>query len=100
MELIQTSQSGSVLGMKEFFNSLTSTLGIPVNKENPPPIEVLLPLPTAPCGDVASPVIDGTWGCLLRRSPVEDRGHRQACVRLSKATWGNIIATRYRPKQG
>jgi hypothetical protein len=26
----------------------------------------------------------------------EDRGHRQARVRLSKATWANIIATRYK----
>jgi hypothetical protein len=33
MELIQTFQSGSVLGMEEFFNSLTSTLGIPVHKK-------------------------------------------------------------------
>src|SRR5215212_980396 len=51
---------------------------------------------TAPCGDVAPPVIDGTWGCLLRRPLEEDRGHRQARVRLSKAAWANIIATRYR----
>src|SRR5215210_9363232 len=53
-------------------------------------------VPTAPCGDVAPP-IDGTWGCSLRRPPKEDRGHPQAHVRLSKATWGNIIATRYIP---
>jgi hypothetical protein len=51
--------------------------------------------PAAPCGDVAPP-IDGTWGCLLRRPPKEDRGHPQAHVRLSKATWGNLIATRYK----
>ena len=50
---------------------------------------------TAPCGDVAPP-IDGTWGCSLRRPPKEDRGHPQAHVRLSKATWANIIATRYK----
>jgi hypothetical protein len=44
MELIRTFQLGSVFGMEEFFNSLTSTLGVPVNEENPPPTEVLLPL--------------------------------------------------------
>ena len=53
---------------------------------------------TAPCGDVAPPVIDGVWGCLIRRPPEEDRGHRQARLGLSKATWGNIIATRYQCK--
>jgi glycine/D-amino acid oxidase-like deaminating enzyme len=58
------------------------------------------PAPTAPCGDIAPPVIDETWGCLLRRPGEEDRGHRQARVRLSMATWGNIIATRYRPQEG
>jgi hypothetical protein len=47
MELIRAFLLGSVFGMEEFFNSLTSTLGIPVNKENPPPREVLLPLPSS-----------------------------------------------------
>jgi hypothetical protein len=47
MELIRTFQSGSVMGMERFFNSLTSTLGTPVHKENPTPTEVLLPLPSA-----------------------------------------------------
>jgi hypothetical protein len=36
-------------------------------------------------------------GTLAKKiSKEEDRGHRQARVRLSKATWANIIATRYR----
>src|SRR5215204_3187540 len=52
--------------------------------------------PTAPCGDVAPPAIDDTWECLLRRPGEEDKGHRQACVRLSKVTWGNIIATHFK----
>ena len=47
MELIRPFHLGSVFGMEEFFNSLTSTLGIPVNKENPPPREMLLPLPSS-----------------------------------------------------
>src|SRR5215208_2532344 len=51
---------------------------------------------TAPCGGVAPPVIDDTWGCFLRSPAKEDREHRQEHVWLSKATWGNIIATRCR----
>src|ERR671917_2669575 len=61
----------------------------------------LKPAPTAPCSDVAPPVIDSLWGCMIRRPPEKDRGHRQARLGLSKATWGNnIIATRYRECQG
>src|SRR5215218_10722430 len=55
---------------------------------------------SAACGDVAPPVIDVTCGCLLRSPVEEDRGHRQTCVRLSKATWGNIIASRCRQRKG
>jgi hypothetical protein len=55
---------------------------------------------TAPCSDVAPPVIDSVWGCLIRRPPEKDRGHRQAHLGLSKATWGNIIATRYQKVAG
>ena len=52
--------------------------------------------PTAPCSEVAPPVIDDGWGCLLRRPPEEDRGRCQARLGLSKVTWANIIATRYK----
>src|SRR3712207_4682609 len=51
---------------------------------------------TAPCGDVAPPVIDNMWECLLRRPAKEDKGGCQARVRLSKVIWGKLIATRYR----
>jgi hypothetical protein len=56
------------------------------------------PRATAPCSDVAPPVIDGVWGCLIREPPEKDSEHRQACLGLSKATWSNIIATRYRER--
>src|SRR5215203_6780348 len=61
-----------------------------------PPIahDLALGASTAPCGNVAPPVTGGTLGCMLRRPPEEDWAHRQARVRLSKATWANI-ATRY-----
>ena len=37
-----------------------------------------------------------TCRCLLRRPRQEDRGHRKRRVRLNKATWVNLTATRYR----
>ena len=40
--------------------------------------------------------IPALLGCLLRSPAKEAREHRQARVRLSKATWGNIIANRCR----
>jgi hypothetical protein len=34
-------------------------------------------------------------GMLAKKTCAEDTEHCQARVRLSKATWGNVIATRY-----
>src|SRR5215208_2019825 len=67
-------------------------------RDFPPAVEDRLPLVqkmayTAPCGDVAPPVIDVTCGCLLR-SPVKEDRDTVKRVRRSKATWGNIIASR------
>jgi len=42
----------------------------------------------------------GTCGCLLRRPMQEDRGHHKRRVRLSKAIWVNVTATRYRRARG
>ena len=90
-------EQGSEGGMKEFLNRLVRSwytfLSSPKGGHTAQ-TSAKTPL-TAPCGDVAPPVIDGVWGCLLRRPPEEDRGHRQARLGLSKATWGNVIATRY-----
>src|SRR5215217_9584048 len=60
-----------------------------------PTVSANLQAATAPCGDVAPPVIDVTCGCLLR-SPVKEDRDTVKRVRRSKATWGNIIASRYR----
>ncbi len=54
----------------------------------------------APCGNVALLVIDGVWRCLLTRPPEKDMGHCKERLGLSKATWGNLTATRYRLRWG
>src|SRR5215207_2252230 len=39
-------------------------------------------------------------GMLAKKTCAQDTEHCQARVRLSKATWGNVIATRYRSARG
>src|SRR5215216_2442976 len=82
-----------VWSLADLWNSAGFKMILPVSRMYPRAY-------TAACGDVAPPVIDVTCGCLLRSPVEEDRGHRQTCVRLSKATWGNIIASRCNAVKG